>query len=82
VSVPWTELPPKSLREKMAILLAVRGPDGAPPTMPTSPVQIYPAILHDFFGSARPLPPSRHYIFESDDQLYRFREVSGKLAQR
>jgi hypothetical protein len=82
VRVPWADLPPQKLREKMSILLAVRGPAGPPATMPTSPVQIYPSILHDYFGSKRPLPPSRHFIFESDRQLYTFREVSGKLAQR
>ena len=81
VRVPWNDLPPQKLREKMSILLAVRGPDGPPATMPTSPVQIYPSILRDDFGSKRPLPPSRHFIFESDEQLYTFREVSRKLAQ-
>lgn len=79
VEVPWASLPPDKLRDKMAILLAVRGPSGPPRTMPASPVQIYPAILRDHFGSNAPLPPSRHAIFESDRALYRFTDVSSKL---
>ena len=81
VTVPWTKLPPQKLREKMSILLAVRGPSGPPTTMPSSPVQIYPTILHDHFGSTEPLPPSRYVVFEGDQQLYRFQDVSKQLEQ-
>lgn len=81
VPVPWSELSRDQLREKMGILLAVRDPSGKPPvTMPASPVQIYPAILRDHFGSRQPLPPSRHYMFGDDSALYRFEEVSGRLG--
>ena len=79
VTVPWASLPDDKLKEKMSILLAVRGPDGPPATMPTSPVQIYPAILRDHFGSTQALPVSRHYVFASDRELYRFEDVSAKL---
>jgi hypothetical protein len=71
----------QKLREKMSTLLAVRGPAGPPATMPGSPVQIYPAILRDYFGSRKALPPSRYLIFEDDRQLYRFRDVSKQLGQ-
>ncbi|MCY7338714.1 MAG: hypothetical protein LH465_01970 [Sphingomonas bacterium] len=81
VQVPWAELPTDKLRDKMAILLAMRGPSGPPRTMPASPVQIYPAILRDHFGSSAELPPSRHAIFESDNALYRFTDVSEKLKR-
>ena len=80
VSVPWASLPPKKLQEKMEILLAVRGPAGPPSTMPGSPVQIYPAILKDHFGSNAALPSNSHFVFEDDRRLYHFRRVSAKLA--
>ena len=81
VPVPWSQLSSGQLREKMGILLAVRDPSGKPPvTMPVSPVQIYPAILRDHFGSSQPLPPSRHYMFKGDRALYEFEEVSDRLA--
>lgn len=81
VPVPWKQLSPQQLREKMSTLLAVRDLAGPPQTMPASPVQIYPAILRDHFGSTKPLPPSRHYVFEDDGQLYRFRHVSRELGE-
>jgi hypothetical protein len=80
VSVDWARLDGNRLREKFGILLAVRAPSGPPRTMPDSPVQIYPAILIDHFGSRMPLPPSRHEVFESDHRLYTFRDVSTKLG--
>lgn len=83
VPVPWAKLSGDQLREKMGILLAVRDPPGRPPaTMPASPVQIYPAILRDHFGSRQPMPASRHYMFESDAALYRFEDVGARLAAR
>jgi hypothetical protein len=42
-------------------------------------VQIYPAILTDHFGSRRPVPSSRHYVFRSDEALYHFDEIGAKL---
>lgn len=82
VSVDWARLDGARLREKMGILMAVRGPDGPPATMPRSPVQIYPAVLKDSFGSRRPLPAATHQVFEGDLQLYRFRDVGQQLAAR
>lgn len=80
VPVPWHRLNKQKLHEKMGILLAVRDPSGhAMNTLPVSPVQIYPAILKDHFGSRQPVPLSRHYIFRSDADLYQFDEVSSKL---
>lgn len=79
VSVDWRQVDPARLKEKMGILLAVRGPSGPPQTMPQSPVQIYPAILKDYFASRRPLPANRHEVFESDAELYRFHDVDSKL---
>ena len=80
VPVPWHRLDGEQLREKMGILLAVRDPSGqTPKTMPASPVQIYPAILKDHFGSRRPVPVSRHYVFRSDAALYQFDDIGTKL---
>lgn len=82
VAVPWAKLTDGQMQEKMGILLAVRDPSGRPPaTMPASPVQIYPAILKDHFRSARPLPRSGHYVFESDAALYQFHDISAQLAR-
>lgn len=81
VPVPWDRLPPEKLREKMSTLLAVRGPEGEPRTMPQSPVQIYPAILRDHFGSSRPLPASRHFVFQGRKELYRFNDVTNLLTK-
>lgn len=81
VPVPWIKLTDSQLREKMGILLAVRDPSGrTPTTMPRSPVQIYPALLRDYFGYMRHLPPSRHYLFRSDDELYHFEDVTVRLV--
>ena len=82
VPVAWNKLPPKKLREKMSTLLAVRGPGGPPRTMPASPVQIYPAILLDYFGSSRPLPPSRHYVFRGKKSLYHFEDVTDMITRQ
>ena len=80
VTVPWSKLSSSQLREKMGILLAVRDPSGKPPaTMPTSPVQIYPAIMRDHFGSSESLTPSQHYLFKGDAALYEFEEVTSRL---
>lgn len=80
VSVDWRKVDIARLREKMGILLAIRGPSGPPRTVPGSPVQIYPAILNDNFGGRRPLPHGRHQLFESDSDLYRFHDVAAKLG--
>ncbi len=80
VPVPWTKLSPTQLREKFGILLAVRDPSAkTPQTMPTSPVQIYPALLRDHFGSSQPLPKSEHLVFEADDELYQWEDISAAL---
>lgn len=80
VSVEWTKVDRERLREKMGILLAVRGPAGPPKVMPDSPVQIYPAILTENFASGRPIAPSNHEVFESDGRLYTFHDVKSTLG--
>lgn len=83
VPVPWHRLDKEQLREKMGILLAVRYPSGrGPETMPVSPVQIYPALLRDHFGSPGLIPSSRHYLFRSDAALYQFEDISSKLPRQ
>lgn len=80
VSVEWTKVDRDRLREKMGILLAVRGPAGPPKIMPDSPVQIYPAVLAENFGSRRPIATSHHEVFESDGRLYTFHDVESTLG--
>lgn len=83
VQVPWTRLTQQQLHEKMAILLAVRDPARTADTVfPDSPVQIYPALLRNHFGSRKALPPSCHQVFVSDRELYRFADVGDELEQR
>ena len=79
MDVDWAAMDSADLKEKMGILIAVRAPDGRPATMPETPAAIYPAVLRDHFGSAQPLPPTRHRVFEGDDALYRFQDVAAKL---
>lgn len=82
VDVDWNRVSDAKLREKMSILLAARSPDGPPKQMPQSPLQIYSAILNEHFSSRAPLPKSGYYVFESDAQLYRFQNVTGRLQAR
>lgn len=80
VTVPWGDLNSEQLHEKFAILMAMRDPQGEmPQTMPSSPVQIYPAILHDYFQSPASIPPSRSFVYKSEEALYQFEEVSARL---
>jgi hypothetical protein len=80
VDVDWARLDPARLREKMGILMAIRPADARPIALPQSPVNIYPAILRAYFGGARPAQANRHYVFEGDRALYRFREVGAALG--
>ena len=80
VSVDWRNVDSARLREKMGILMAIRGPSGPPRTVPDSPVQIYPAILNDNFAGRHPLQPGKREVFESDSELYRFHDVAAKLG--
>jgi len=79
VNVDWVTLSPAKLREKMSTLLAVRSPSGPPAQMPVSPVQIYPTMLRQYFGSQDPVPASRYFLFNSNTQIYRFEDVSKRL---
>ncbi len=79
VDLDWTRLSPAKLREKMGILMAIRPADARPLTLPASPVNVYPAILRAYFNSGRPDHPTRHFVFEGDRALYRFRDVGAAL---
>ena len=79
MDVDWDAMPPSKLREKMSTMLAIRSTVGPPKIMPSSPVQIYPAMLAEHFGSRATLPPSEHFLFESDTELYHFEEVTDRL---
>ncbi len=80
VSVDWAELDGPRLREKMGILMAILPADARPIDLPRSPVNIYPAILRSYFGYTSPVRPDRHFVFEGDRTLYRFRDVGVLLG--
>ena len=79
VAVDWPSLDRAKLREKMGILMAIRHADGAPAAPLQSPVNIYPAVLNHSFGGKIPLQPDRNLVFNSDDALYTFTDVTGKI---
>lgn len=80
VKVDWPHLSQGQLHEKMGILLAVRAPDGdSARDLPQSPVNIYPTLLRHHFGGTRSNAPDRHYLFEADNALYTFHDVTDRL---
>jgi len=80
VDVDWARLSPARLREKMGILMAIRPADARPLALPASPVNVYPAILNAYFHGPGTERATRHFVFEGDRALYRFRDVGAALA--
>lgn len=79
VAVDWDELERPALREKFGILFAVRHADGARGNMPASPINIYPSILRQSFGSAMENLPDRHMVFVSNGELYTYADVADSM---
>ena len=79
VAVDWPNLDRAKLREKLGILMAIRHADGAPAPALQSPVNIYPVVLNHSFGGKIPLQPDRHLVFNREDALYTFTDVTGKI---
>lgn len=79
VAVDWDGLDGPALQEKMGILFAIRHADGAAANMPTSPINIYPAILRQSFGSTMTDRPDRHLVFVDNGALYTFADVEDRL---
>lgn len=82
VAVNWRRINQSQLHEKMGVLLAVKSPDGnSARDLPVSAVNLYPLVLHNHFGGARPSLPDRHYLFVSDKALYTFDDVTERLRK-
>ncbi len=79
VAVDWTRLPRPAIREKLGILFALRHADGAADNMPDSPINIYPSILRQGFGSAMANRPDRHLVFVSNGKLYDYTDVGNMV---
>ncbi|MBC2777149.1 sulfatase-like hydrolase/transferase [Parasphingopyxis marina] len=79
VEVDWDNLDRAAIREKMGILFAVRHADGSTANIPASPINIYPAILRQSFGSAMENLPDRHLVFVSNGELYDYADVDALL---
>ena len=80
-SVDWRTVPPDELREKIAILAAMRLP-GRPSAVIAddfSPVNTFRIILREYFGQPLPDLEPRTWVFENDASLWRYRDVGDDL---
>jgi hypothetical protein len=81
-SVEWRTVPTEALREKMAILNAIHLPGARGAIEPdASPVNSFRMVLREIFGMDLPDLPVRQYVYQDDRHLYRFHDVTDKLAQ-
>lgn len=74
--VDWTKASNAEILEKLGILMAVRSPDRSDRDLPATPVNLYPRLLRNHFGVARPDWPDRHLLFEHRTALYSFKDVT------
>jgi len=80
-TVDWNVIAPDALREKMAILNAMRLP-GKPLTIvgeDFSPVNTFRLILRKYFGLPLQNLKKRNWVFVSDTSLWQFRDVQEEL---
>jgi len=79
--VDWNAIAPDDLREKMAILNAMRLP-GKPAALigdGFSPVNTFRVILREYFGLPLQDLETRNWVFVSDNSLWQFRDVQEEL---
>jgi hypothetical protein len=78
----WFGATDAQLREKFGLLNAYHLPgveaEALSPTI--SPVNSFRVVLNEYFGQEMELVPDRSFIFRDEAHLYRFREVTGRLA--
>ena len=81
-NVQWTKASEAELKEKMAIFSAIYFPDADEAVFPAdrTPVNTFRTVLNREFGTSLPLLPNRYFVFQDNGNLYRFHEVTGKLA--
>jgi hypothetical protein len=80
-SVDWRTVTSEELREKIAILAAMRLP-GRPSAVIAddfSPVNTFRIILREYFGQPLPDLEPRTWVFENDASLWRYRDVGDDL---
>lgn len=76
-SVDWRDIPPAELREKMAILSAVRIPGVAPDALDDgfAPVNTFRIVLREVFGVPLEDLERSAFVFHNDAALYDFSPV-------
>lgn len=77
----WSVATPTQLREKLGILLAVKGvaPGDLTLAPDATPVNLYRQVLNRYFGYALPLLPERSHVYRDRANLYDFIDVSDVL---
>jgi hypothetical protein len=79
--INWKTVLQKELIEKFGILSALYLPDeNISLPSDTSPVNFFRIILRNYFGVNLEILPNYHYVFENDNKLYEFIEVSSILG--
>lgn len=78
----WATTTPVELREKMAILNAVRFPEKEAVAFSDdmTPVNNFRLVLNAYFGADLPILPNEKFIFPSNEDLYGFENVDAKLG--
>jgi len=79
-NVDWRTIGIKDLKEKLAIFAAIYLPDeniSIPSN--SSPVNNFRIILKNYFSVKIELLPNRHFVYESDRNLYKFIKVNSIL---
>jgi hypothetical protein len=78
----WLTATPSELVEKMAILNALYFPDRDMSAIAetATPVNSFRTVLREYFGVPLEPLPDREVIFESAERLYRFHDVTERLA--
>ncbi|MBK8159964.1 MAG: hypothetical protein IPK59_14755 [Rhodospirillaceae bacterium] len=80
-NVDWSKATTEQLREKMLILLAVKGVavGDLPLAADATPVNVYRQVFARYFGSDLPPLPDRSFLFKDRDHPYRFIDVTDRL---
>jgi len=80
-NVDWREVSPGDLKEKMAIFSAIYAPKIQPASLHSeiTPVNTFRLILTDYFNVAIEPLPDRFMVYENDNNLYHFKDVTEIL---
>lgn len=77
----WATTEDESLREKFPILNAYYFPEATPSALYQSitPVNSFRVLFNEVFNTNYELLPDKNYIFQDEENLYKFTEVTDKL---